>query len=161
IAERLERLQQAAHPHLANLLGIQYQGGEAFVAWEASDGRPLAEVVDRLSDDQLCRVMRNLIGAVESLHALGLVHGDLNSQNIYVVNDEVYITEASPLLLTDPQIDVSAVAGILRDALQRHKMTQMAEALHEKGLSLRNMASLLDGAYVPLPPGEAETNLRL
>ena len=161
IAERLERLQQAAHPHLANLLGIQFEEGKAFIAWEASDGRAWAEVVDQVSDDQLRRIMRNLIGAVESLHALGLVHGDLNPRNIYVANDEVCLSEASPLLLTDPQIDVLAVAGILRDALQRRKMTQMAAALHGKQLTLRNIASLLDGAYVPLGSAEDETNLKL
>lgn len=154
IAERLERLQQAAHPRLANLLGVRQIDDHFYLAWQAINGRPLAEVVDDLSEQEIHRLLGDLIDAVEGLHLLGLVHGDLNVGNIIVASDGVYLTDASPLLWTDPERDVRTVTEIF------HRCGMAAPA-DDQPITLRRLASFLDGAYVPRSAAGRESAVRL
>jgi hypothetical protein len=145
IAERLERLQQAAHPHLANLIGLREVEGKFYLAWQKVDGRTLAEASGELSEDAVYRALREFIDAVEGLHQLGLVHGDLRTENIIVAEDGIYLTDASALLWTDDQMDVKAAEQIVRSVLQERGLPGPLEGTK----SLRALAAFLDGGYVP------------
>lgn len=148
IAERIERLQQAAHPRLANLRGLHKENSRFFVAWEPINGHPLS---NQMSEEDLYRSLRELIDAVEGLHQLGLVHGNLLPENIIVNTDGVYLTNASPLLWTDPARDVHAILKIAHDL-------GISEIQNAK--SLRELASALDGAYLPHNRLETKMHLR-
>jgi serine/threonine protein kinase len=145
IAERLERLQQAAHPRLANLLGMREVEGKYYLVWQKVDGQSLAEVRTELSEDDIYRALRELIDALEGLHQLGLVHGDLQTDNIIVSGDGIYLTNSSALLWTEEQMDVRAAEQMVRSILQERRLPGPTEGTK----SLRELAAFLDGGYVP------------
>src|SRR5262249_5668254 len=64
---------------------------------------------------QVVDVARALVHHVESLHALGIVHGALHERNVIVERDGgVRLTHVSPLLHSDPDQDVAALLRLLR-----------------------------------------------
>lgn len=151
IRERLERLQQAPHPRLANLLDVREIAGRHYLAWQAIDGKSLGE---DLSDDDLYRTLREMIDAIEGLHQLGLVHGNLRPENVILAQNGVYLTDASALLWTDEQKDIEAAAKIVADILGRRGVDIRGENLR----SLRAMAAFLDGGYLPDLSGSVSEN---
>lgn len=155
IAERLQRFQQAAHPRLANLTAVSLVGDQTFLSWEFVEGKSLAEISADLPEEDVYRVLRELIDAVDALHGLGLVHGKLHGGNIIVGNDGVYLTDASPMLFTDPEVDVAAVAQLMAEIFQQRGFiprAPMGNRIRRPGTAaptLRSLASQLDGAYLP------------
>ncbi|HEY1683907.1 MAG TPA: hypothetical protein VGG19_04015 [Tepidisphaeraceae bacterium] len=148
IPERLERLQQAPHPRLANLLGLRKINDQFYLAWQPIPGKSLA---DPLPEDDLYRALRQMIDALEGLHQLGLVHGNLQPKNIIIIPDGVFLTDASPLLWTDEQKDIDAAVQITRDLLR----PAGAELPEQHTRSLRSLAAFLDGGYLPDLSGPA------
>ena len=138
-------MQQAAHPRLANLIGVREVEGKFYLAWQKIDGRSLADAAGDLGEDEIYRALRELIDALEGLHQLGLVHGDLQMQNIIVAGDGIYLTDASALLWTDEQMDVQAAEQIVRTVLQKRGLPGPVGGTK----SLRALAAFLDGGYVP------------
>jgi serine/threonine protein kinase len=92
--ERFRREARAAstvaHPHLVPVLEAGEVGGVAFVAMPLVDGRALEEVIHRdgpLTPGQVARVAREIGGALDALHAVGLMHRDVKPANVLVTRD--------------------------------------------------------------------------
>lgn len=153
IAERLERLRQAPHARLAHLLDVREMDGKWFLAWEKIPGRSLADSSVTFPEDRLYGALGELIDAVEGLHQLGLVHGNLRSENVMIADDGVYVTNASPLLWTDEQIDIAAVGKIMRETLQGRRLPVPGPDMQ----SLRALAAFLDGGYLPDVTDDGQT----
>jgi serine/threonine protein kinase len=109
------RVRELAHRHVATLRTVERTpDGDAWLVWDYLDGVTFGEhVVSRTAN--LARLTRDVILAVESLHALGIVHGALHERNIIVSPDgQIRLTHISPLLYSDPAEDVAAIAKLFR-----------------------------------------------
>ncbi len=57
------------------------------------EGDILRDVVDKLCDEELCKIMKTLGIYTAKLHEAGIVHGDLTTGNVVVHNSEIYIID--------------------------------------------------------------------
>jgi serine/threonine protein kinase len=92
--ERFAREARAAsavtHPHLVPVLEAGEVGGLAFVAMPLVDGESLDAIVRRdgpLAPARVVRLAQELGGALDVLHAAGLMHRDVKPANVLVLRD--------------------------------------------------------------------------
>lgn len=103
-AERLFRheaevLGKLSHPNIVHCFGLFDHDGELCIAMELVQGESLAELLQRagsaggalprLPVAQAWHYMAQLLGALESLHALGIVHRDVKSANVLIRTDDI------------------------------------------------------------------------
>jgi eukaryotic-like serine/threonine-protein kinase len=102
-AERLFRheaevLGKLAHPNIVHYFGLFEHDGELCIAMELVQGESLAELLQhanggatlpRLPFTQAWHYLAQLLGALESLHALGIVHRDVKSANVLIRTDGI------------------------------------------------------------------------
>jgi serine/threonine-protein kinase len=103
-AERLFRheaeiLGQLSHPNVVHCFGLYEHEGELCIAMELVQGESLAELLTRaaarggplprLPFAQAWHYLAQLLGALESLHALGIVHRDVKSANVLIRTDDI------------------------------------------------------------------------
>ena len=134
IRQRLERVRELPLRGMANLLGVERRDageGVAQLVWEFVPGRPLAEIEG--NEATWRRLCRELILAVEALHAAGIVHGAIHARNVIVTDrDEIRLTHVSPLLYNDPDQDEGDVIAMLRERVTAAAPgSQLAEILAE------------------------------
>ena len=153
IKDRLGRVRELAHVGVANLYGVERDGGVAYMVWEFVPGGTLDEYADTdgRTHRDLLSLARELMLGVEMLHARGIVHGAIKGSNVIVDErgERVTLTHVSPLLYGDPREDVRAAVGMLRDVLERRGEGDSAAAklLDETGdqWSPRQLAGRLGG----------------
>jgi eukaryotic-like serine/threonine-protein kinase len=89
------------HPNLVQTNEVGVAGGQHFLAMEYLDGQPLNRILQRLSaHDGLplavhLQVIAEILGGLHHAHeladydgsSLGVVHGDVNPQNVFVTYD--------------------------------------------------------------------------
>jgi len=117
IRERLERVRELPLRGVANLLGVERGADDAVthLVWEYVPGTPLEDVDgDEATWRRLCR---EVILAVQALHAAGIVHGAIHARNVIVdsATGEVRLTHVSPLLYNDADQDEADTIRMLRD----------------------------------------------
>src|SRR5688572_3762987 len=116
IHDRLSRVRELAHVGVANLLAVELGSGAAYLVWEYVEGTPLADCASSFDPTRRGVIARDLIAAVETLHALGIVHGEIHGHNVIVTpSGRVKLTHVSPLLYNEQHVDVEAVAKLLRE----------------------------------------------
>ena len=117
VRERLMRIRELATRQVANFIGVERDpGGKPYLVWEYVDGEPVGEYLadPTRSPRQVLLMLRELMLAVEGLHALGIVHGALHPQNVIVGHTgELKLTHISPLLHHQTEVDYEAVAQLL------------------------------------------------
>ncbi len=134
VRDRLSRVRELAHPSVANLFGVEREGDQAYLMWEYVPGHALDFYAgaNRTPRD-VATAARELVLAVDLLHMQGIVHGALIPGNVIVSNDgTVRLTHISPLLFTDPAVDIECVWNLLECA---------AEQLGERGQALTDVVS--------------------
>lgn len=116
VRERLARIRELAHGQVATLITVERDAhGDVYAVWQHIDGQDFESwACDKQRDQrQVARMMRNLVLAVEAMHAQGIVHGRLHGRNILVDDAGVLrLLDVSPLLFTDPQDDAAAMAKL-------------------------------------------------
>jgi len=92
--ERFRREARAArtvsHPHVVPVLDAGEVDGRAFVAMPFVDGESLDAVVRRdgpLGPARVARLAEEIGGALDALHAAGLIHRDVKPANVLVMRD--------------------------------------------------------------------------
>jgi hypothetical protein len=127
IRQRLERVRELPVKCVANLHGVERIDGVAQLVWDFVPGTPLAE----WETDDWLRVAREVVLAVQSLHAVGIVHGAIHARNVILdARGEVRLTHVSPLLYVDPGQDAADVAAMLGDLVaERDYDSPLAETL--------------------------------
>jgi serine/threonine protein kinase len=103
-AERLFRheaevLAKLSHPNIVHYFGLFEHDGELCIAMELVQGESLAELLQRANNRggalprlpfaQAWHYLAQLLGALESLHALGVVHRDVKSANVLIRTDDI------------------------------------------------------------------------
>lgn len=89
--ERLRReamaLRRVKHPGVCSIVDMELDDAVAFIVTELIEGRNLREDVaanGRYVGDDLERLSRKLIDAVEAVHAAGIVHRDIKPTNVMI-----------------------------------------------------------------------------
>jgi hypothetical protein len=161
IKDRLARVRELAHSGVANLYGVERDGGLTYLVWEYV----LGETLEAFTGSSQCGprdfllLARELVLNVEMLHARGIVHGALKASNV-IANAEgrVVITHVSPLLYCEPSQDTKAVVGLLAELLEKRGEVDspVARLLAETGeeVSLRRLAARL-GSLIESRDSEA------
>jgi serine/threonine-protein kinase len=103
-AERLFRheaevLGKLSHPNIVHYFGLFEHDHELCIAMELVQGESLAELINRVNAQggplprlpltQAWHYLAQLLGALESLHALGVVHRDVKSANVLIRTDDI------------------------------------------------------------------------
>jgi hypothetical protein len=121
IRERLGRVRELAHGGVANLYGVGRQGegdtAGAWLIWEFVDGQSFDDyaAAPGHTPRDLAMAGRELALAVDLLHMQGIVHGAIGGGNVIVTpTGSVRLTHVSPLLYSDPAVDVEAVTHLLQ-----------------------------------------------
>jgi serine/threonine protein kinase len=122
VRDRLARVRELAHSGVANLYGVERDAGLTYLVWDFVFGETLEDAATAKTQSQrdFLRLARDLVLAVETLHARGIVHGSLKPSNVIVTADgRVVLTHISPLLYSDPADDVEAVVLLLGGLAER------------------------------------------
>jgi serine/threonine protein kinase len=92
LQREFQHLQLLSHPHIVRVHEFDRDGDNAFFTMELLIGTPLSSVLSARNALALPRpcalaVMRDVGAALAHAHSRGVVHGDINPQNIFVTND--------------------------------------------------------------------------
>ena len=149
IRQRLNRIRELPLVGVANLIGVERIDSTAQLVWEFVPGRNLEEIqaADAATWE---RIAREVILAIESLHAVGIVHGAIHERNVIVLHDgTVKLTHVSPLLWTETGNDVQDAIAMLEERIAAQwPESELAKVFKEA--RLQNWA--LDRLYRRLHP---------
>jgi hypothetical protein len=88
------------HPHVVPVLRVGEEGGRLFIAMRLIRGSDLAAIIDkegRLEPVRIARLVDQIADALDSAHAMGLVHRDVKPANILVEShrrgEHAYLTD--------------------------------------------------------------------
>jgi eukaryotic-like serine/threonine-protein kinase len=89
LRREFQRLQQLSHPNIVRVHEFDRDGATAFFTMELLDGLSLSQVLESRNQVALKRthalaVIHEVGAAVAHAHSRGVVHGDINPQNIFV-----------------------------------------------------------------------------
>src|SRR5262245_40083296 len=74
------------HPRLVRMLHSGAHAGAGFVVSELVEGGSLADVAKPLEPQQLHELAAQMLDGLAFLHGLGILHGDVKTENIFVVS---------------------------------------------------------------------------
>ena len=160
--DAVERLRREARteaslqqPGVVRVFDVQTHQGDTFIAMELLEGQTLAALLaqrGRIEATEAVRLLLPVIAVLASVHARGMVHGNLDATNIILVplGDELRptlvdfgdgeLTSAVGTYSDDGAADVSAVCHILREAVAgpglEDILDQRLGTMQELGVSL-------------------------
>ncbi len=95
--ESLQRFQREArvalklsHPHIVEVRDFGVDKGSAWIAMELLEGETLESRLgrERLSTDDVVRVIEQVASAVDHAHAAGVVHRDMKPDNVFLLRGD-------------------------------------------------------------------------
>ena len=92
LQREFQHLQLLSHPNIVRVHEFDRDGDVAFFTMELLNGAPLSGVLSVRNATALPRpyafaIMRDVGAAISYAHSHGVVHGDINPQNIFVTNE--------------------------------------------------------------------------
>jgi len=92
LQREFQHLQLLSHPNIVRVHEFDRDGDDAFFTMEPLIGALLSQVIGARSAVALPRpyalaIMRDVGAALAHAHSRGVVHGDINPQNIFITND--------------------------------------------------------------------------
>ncbi len=79
---------QVNHDRVCKVYEVDEVEGEVFIAMQYIDGEPLSALTKELTVEQKVLVMRDASEGVHAAHRVGIIHRDLNPNNIMVERDQ-------------------------------------------------------------------------
>ncbi len=128
IAERLGRVRELPQRYVANLHGVEADRETTFLVWDYVPGVSFSQAIE--SGVSLQHLARELVLAVDALHARGIVHGRIHEGNV-IVDDrsQIWLIDISPLLFADPSEDAKGILALLRLTAEELDDANMPNAL--------------------------------
>ena len=80
-----QRLSRCQHSNIVRAIDFFEEAGQSFVAMDYIPGKTLAQIVETgkpLSEAQALHYIRQIASALSTVHHSGLLHGDINPENI-------------------------------------------------------------------------------
>lgn len=93
------------HPQLPRVLQVGQVGTSAFVALDFPEGHTLAARVEELKSDDLLRAAQQLADALSTVHAQGVVHGEISCDSILMTADGRAVLWDMPLVIANRLAD--------------------------------------------------------
>ncbi len=146
IHARLSRVRELAHPGVANLHSVEREIPYLFAVWDDVPGLPIDRYIatQQPGPMAIARLCRELILVVESLHALGIVHGRIHANNVLIDDrGNIRLTHISPLLYDDPKIDEQAVMELLGTLTASTPLAEIVAEAAGKKLPMRTVSARL------------------
>jgi serine/threonine protein kinase len=126
--KRFEReallLGRIEHPNVVGLLDYGFADGLPFIVVEALDGHSLAFLVQHegvLALQLIARVARQVLGALEAIHALGVAHRDICPTTIFLC--------AGPVERMVRLVDFGLVKGLSGNGAESARLTGTGELI--------------------------------
>jgi tRNA A-37 threonylcarbamoyl transferase component Bud32 len=132
VHDRLGRVRELAHLAVACLFGVERYDDQVYLLWEYIEGTPLEQYLATRTptESALAAMAHDLVTCVQSLHALGIVHGAIHGRNIIVRPDgTIALTHISPLLYNDPDVDMEALRPLLEQMHYASEFPDMSPGL--------------------------------
>ena len=110
---------KVSHPNICQLYEIGEEGDVLFLVMELLEGETLGQRIERgpVPPDEAVQIILAVLGALESLHAQGVIHRDLKPNNVFLTPLGVKLLDfglARPMALSDARDDLSITqAGTL------------------------------------------------
>lgn len=138
LQREFQHLQLLSHPNIVRVHEFDRDGDNAFFTMELLNGVLLSRVLDERNAASLPRpyaltIMREVGAALAHAHSRGVVHGDINPQNIFVTNNgELRVLDfgASHKLLRDKWSAGSALTQRTPFATPGYASCQLIEGQH-------------------------------
>jgi serine/threonine protein kinase len=138
LQREFQHLQLLSHPNIVRVHEFDRDGDNAFFTMELLNGALLSGVLDARNAVALPRpyalaVMRDVGAALAHAHSRGIVHGDINPQNIFITNNgELRVLDfgASHKLLRDRWSVGSVLAPRAPFATPGYASCQLIEGQH-------------------------------
>lgn len=119
VRERLARIRELPHRQVATLVSVERDAeGTIYLVWEYVEGLDLHSwcISAEPSSQQIERMFRETQLAVQQMHVLGIVHGSITRHNIIVdATGQLHMVDPSPLLYTDPHVDLGALEKLFEE----------------------------------------------
>jgi serine/threonine protein kinase len=115
LQREFQHLQLLSHPNIVRVHEFDRDGDNAFFTMELLNGALLSGVLDALAlpRPHALAIMREVGAALAHAHSRGVVHGDINPQNIFITNNgELRVLDfgASHKLVRDTRTATSGLA---------------------------------------------------
>ena len=110
---------KVSHPNICQLYDIGEEGDDLFLVMELLEGETLGQRIARgpVPPDEAVQIILAVLGALESLHAQGVIHRDLKPNNVFLAPVGVKLLDfglARPMALSGVGDDLSITqAGTL------------------------------------------------
>ena len=138
LQREFQHLQLLSHPNIVRVHEFDRDGDNAFFTMELLNGALLSAVLDARNAVALPRpyalvVMRDVGAALAHAHSRGIVHGDINPQNIFITNSgELRVLDfgASHKVLRDRWTAGSSLAHRTPFATPGYASCQLIEGQH-------------------------------
>lgn len=118
-AQEAMSLAKASHPNIVGVHQVFEENNTSYMALDFVQGRDLLEILtedpDSLTPDQIAGYLEKILGAVQHIHDLGMLHRDISPDNII-------ISEANEPILID-------FGAAREDSSADQKVTRMLSAL--------------------------------
>ena len=119
IKERLAKVRELPHARLATLRGVERWKEMPCEVWTWLDGEAWDDATAKPLEN-FGMLASSLVETVDALHELGIVHGNLHGRNVIVRPDrQVWLSDVSPYLYTDPAVDIAAIIRMLDEVVAR------------------------------------------
>jgi Protein kinase domain len=138
LQREFQHLQLLSHPNIVRVHEFDRDGDNAFFTMELLNGALLSAVLDARNAVAMPRpyalvVMRDVGAALAHAHSRGVVHGDINPQNIFITNSgELRVLDfgASHKVLRDRWTAGSSLAQRIPFATPGYASCQLIEGQH-------------------------------
>jgi serine/threonine protein kinase len=102
IRKKLDQVAKIKSPYIAKLVETDYHGHDIYIVSEANNETSLRDLLDtsRLSNQDKYSIIKSLIEGVTCLHKKGIVHQDIDPNNILVTSTRPITVEITGFLLS-------------------------------------------------------------
>ncbi len=164
VRQRLTRVKELAHRQVATFIGVQRDRDDTWLVWHYVEGTSLRDYLadPTHSPREILLMLRELMLAVEGLHALGIVHGAIHGQNVIIgKTGELTLTHISPLLHHETDVDYDALAMLLQQVISTREggETRLSKLITQKIARRTSMLELAGeiSRLVDAPADETST----